>query len=320
MRKFFIVLAVLAIAVTSCKKDENEAMAEKTTKDPIAAKLLDFKQTIQSQNKEVVLYNLEEAEWNLEGLLNYEEANNEHNWYGLEFESRIYEVPVSNGQISSSDLNQAYENFLSEINIILAEDENFRSDLVDISIEENQLKDGTATVGMNYSFGSIIAIPNYNPFGPNDYWVWGDPDGYGSGGPCGSNTIISEDYASDRLQAKFNNPTTTGQPGYFTEVIKRTKEGSQFGIDTDNPAYPDREYMIYYDYSGSWDECLSPNELNYYLSKFDYIKNQVQPLNKTFASVDVIANYLLGARETILLHQYELSFGIFHPDSGGGSN
>ncbi len=77
---------------------------------------------------------MEDAEWHLEGLLNLEEAFNEHEYHGLKFENRTYEVPVSNGQISSNDLNLAYESFLAEINSLLAEDENLRSDMVNINI------------------------------------------------------------------------------------------------------------------------------------------------------------------------------------------
>ncbi len=308
MRKFFIVLAVLAIAVTSCKKDENEAMAEKTTKDPIAAKLLDFKQTIQSQNKEVVLYNLEEAEWNLEGLLNLEEANNEHNWYGLEFESRIYEVPVSNGQISSSDLNQAYENFLSEINIILAEDENLVSDIVDIEITENQLKDGIAAMNMIFSFGSTVNLYNYVQFGPTEYWVWCE-----NGGPCGSNPSIEITGGTDLLQYKFNHPLSTGQSGYYTNVNSTSAYPMDFPSNPNNPAYPDREYIMYQGYS--WSDCLSPAELNFYLNHFDYIKANKVPLNKDYKSVEV-QDDMLGPY--VMCNVYEIFYGDFHLGGSGG--
>ncbi len=306
MRKFFIVLAVLAVAATSCKKDENEAMAEKTIKDPIAAKLLDFKQTIQSENKEVVLYNLEEAEWNLEGLLNLEEANNEHNWYGLEFESRTYEVPVSNGQISSNDLNQAYENFLSEINIILAEDENFRGNLVNIEIEENQMKDGTATIGMTYSFGSSVNIYNYIQFGPNEYW-----SSEFHGGECGSNPITSPNGAPEWLEYKFNRPLSTGQSGYFTDPETVQIMGEESPISTQNPAYPDREHIIYYDLGHP--VCLSPAELNFYLNKFDYIMQLYAPTSKSFISVEIMPETLA----TTVGYVYWMDYGIFHPSGGG---
>ena len=306
MRKFFIVLAVLAIAATSCKKDENEAMAEKTTKDPIAAKLLDFKQTIQSHNKEVVLYNLEEAEWNLEGLLNFEESNNEHNWYGLEFESRTYEVPVSNGQISSSDLNQAYENFLSEINIILAEDENFRSDLVDISIEENQLKDGTATVGMTYSFGSIIIGSDYIQFGPNEYWMsnW-------NGGPCGTNPSTATNGAPELLEYKFNHPVSTGQAGYFTDCEQVIIMAVDSPLSNQNPAYPERDRMMYHSFG--YPECLSPAELNFYLNNFDYLKQLYAPSGKNSVSMELMPEVCGGT----VGYEYWIEYGIFHLNAGG---
>ncbi len=262
---------------------------------------------------------MEDAEWHLEGLLNYEEANNEHNWHGLEFENRTYEVPVSNGQISSSDLNLAYESFLAEINSLLAEDENLRSDMVNIIIEENQMKDGTATVGMTYSFGSIIATPNYNPFGPDEYWVWGNlnPDEpfCGACGPNNPSTDLVQ--ATDRLQYKFNHPTTLGQPGYFTDCNFYETLPYDWDENYSNPAYPERIHIMY-SYDASYDPCLSPAELNFYPSWFDFIKAEMNPNNgKTFASVNVIASFNLGDADYCNIHVYKLYYGEFHPSGGG---
>jgi hypothetical protein len=223
---------------------------------------------------------MEDAEWHLEGLLNYEEANNEHNWHGLEFENRTYEVPVSNGQISSNDLNLAYESFLAEINSLLNEDENFRSDMVNINIEENQMKDGTATVGMTYSFGSITEPYSYAQFGLNEYWIWGDPIGSINQGSCYPNPITSLDFASDRLEYRFNHPLASGMAGYYTAIDSVEKTGTHFLDDPGHPLYPDRFEIIYYDREENFEECLSPVELNYYLNKFDHIKELVIPSNK----------------------------------------
>ncbi len=303
-------MAVVAIAFSSCKKDDNEAPVANTTKDPIAEKLLDFKQTIQSQNKEAVLFTMEDAEWHLEGLLNYEEANNEHNWHGLGFENRTYEVPVSNGQISSSDLNLAYESFLAEINSLLAEDENLHGNLVNIEIEENQMKDGTATVGMTYSFGSSINIYNYIQFGPTEYW-----SSEFNGGECGSNPINSPYGAPEWLEYKFNRPLSTGQPGYFTGPETVHIMGDMSPISTQNPAYPDREHIIYH-YLGH-PVCLSPEELNFYLNKFDYIKQLYAPTSKNFISVHIMPETL----SSTVGYVYWMDYGTFHPNGGGiGSN
>ncbi len=303
-------MAVVAIAFSSCKKDENDAPAANTTKDPIAEKLLDFKQTIQSQNKEAVLYTMEDAEWHLEGLLNLEEAYNEHEYHGLKFENRTYEVPVSNGQISSNDLNLAYESFLAEINSLLAEDESLMSDIVDIEIEENQLKDGTANVNMVYSFGSTVNLYNYVQFGPTEYWVWCEDCG-----PCGPNPSTETTGGTNLLQYKFNHPLSTGQSGYYTNVAFAMVYPQDFPEYSNNPAYPDREHIMYQGYS--WDDCLSPAELNFYLNHFDYIKANKVPSNKDYKSVEVLDEMFGGG--IFYCHIYKIYYGDFHLSGGGGN-
>ena len=62
-------------------------------------------------------------------------ANNENNYHGLEFVHDVYQVSLTNGGISNTDLLEAYNYFLNKINDI-TQDEILFSDLVDLVIVE----------------------------------------------------------------------------------------------------------------------------------------------------------------------------------------
>jgi hypothetical protein len=88
-------------------------------------------------------------------------------------------------------------------------------------------------------------------------------------------------------------------------------------IEADPIQYPDTnnqygDYMIF-ETSGIGEEpteepCLDYNELNYYLSKFDYIKNYNKPSNKSFKSIYVYDDFALGITYWIRRHFYELYY------------
>ena len=125
--------------------------------------------------------------------------------------------------------------------------------------------------------------------------------------------------ASNRLQDKFNNPIVQSEPGFFTNTEFYMTNGETWGSNENNPAYPDREYIIYWGYNYS--QCVEHEELNFYLNYFDYIKNQIVPSNKDFASVNVLDDVIGGeGTTTVYCHTYKIFWGDFHPYGGGGTN
>jgi len=55
---------------------------------------------------------------------------------------------------------------------------------------------------------------------------------------------------------------------------------------------------------------MSPAEVNYYLSKFDYIKNTLKPTDKQYKTVSVGAWKLLtGGNSWMHIHHYFIYYG-----------
>ena len=304
----YLTLLLIPLFFVACDKEE-ETIADKNAPSAIEQKIINFKAELTSNSREEITYTLEEAEWNLEALLNYEEANNEHNCNSLQFEMDVYQVPVTNGSISNSDLLDAYNHFLKIIETT-TQDETIFSDLVDLSIVKPDSKDGEANIEMNYSFG--IAVPlDYTLFQTGEDWKIGR-----EWGSCGGNPSTENSDAEKQLEYRFNHPTSSGQAGYFTGILNEPEIiGSSFGVDPNNPSYPEREYMICH--NCSFEDCIPHNELNYYLSTFDYIKSEIIPEGKTYVSVDITTEILVGEESGNELHVYKIEYGDFHLSGGG---
>lgn len=246
------------------------------------------------------------AVWYLEGLLNLENANNNHDFQNVTFLHDTLTFIASNNTLSLEYLNEIYlqiNNWMTEIHN--QSNNTVRDfDLVDIELEETNLKNGTQQLIVTTSLGTIGGTMNYIPFGPEDYWYWG----YGLG-MCGDNSgqHIGLDAATE-LQRKFRNPIPYPGPSYFISVVYTTVQAWQYE-DLNNGF---RDYMMYYaDRPGlPVDDCLSPEELNYYLSKFDYIVQDNKPTGKTYKTVDVKTSILQKSSSWIHMHEYKIYYGV----------
>ncbi len=82
MKKMFIFIAIVGLVFVSCKKESNLAL-ENSPNNQTTQKLIDFKNKLNSKDGGSLC--IESATWHLEGLLNYENANNDHKMNNLSF-------------------------------------------------------------------------------------------------------------------------------------------------------------------------------------------------------------------------------------------
>lgn len=302
------------LAFTGCKKDEQQSSVKKTDSQidaKIAKQLLAFHEQLNLKSGGSL--QTDSAIWYLEGLLNFENANNDHHIINLTFNYDSIVVYTGGSTISIETLNSVYLYFTNRLNQISGAfiDSSYRFDLIDLSTSKNGLKNGETVIKMIAPAG-LNLIGDYFAFENEDYWIWG-----WDLGKCGSysgNNIGTD--AADKLQQRFNSPINLLVDGYFTSV-------------GDVEAWPWESVYSDLNYPGSWypsmifyaagsgpnpplEPCLSPADLNYYLSKFDFIKNNCKPAGKTFKNVEVIDTYGLGVQYWERVHYYKLFYGIFH--------
>ena len=309
MKFKYLSIIIILFSFMSCDKDAEENKIDNKPLSAIEQKIIKFKTDLTSSQKDGQVYGISEAEWYLEGLLNYEEANNEHTCNQLSFVNNVYQVPVTNGTISSVDLLSAYNHFL-EIIVACTQEETIFSDVIDLNIVA-ATKDGDAIIEMNYSYGSMIPLLHYDLFPVNDDWLLAD-----DWGACGNNSSSESSSAELELEYKFNHPNTVSQTedGYYINVITTQPiMPRDFDEDLNNPAKDQGRTRIIAD-NCEVSTCLHYNELNFYLSKFDFIKEISVPSNKTFISVDVYSTTWMKGD---WFHYYEIKYGDFVLNSGG---
>jgi len=306
---FFILFLLCAFAFTSCQKDKAEIKDESTNSEvaKITRKLQIFKQNLQSKSGETMP--ADSAEWYLEGLLNYEQANNSHVFGDVDFYYDTLAVNVANGQISLDELNYLYTVIDNRAEAIrqATGNENYTFDIVDLKLETTGLKSGTQDLIVSLSGGIIGSGLNYVPFGPSDYWYWG----YGMG-KCDEYTgqYLGRD-ATTELQRKFRNPIAVPGAGYFISVesILEFPGAPEF----DDPYNAPYGGTMIYSQGGlhdEFDQCLSPEDLNYYLGKFDFIRNTRKPIGKQYKTVNVNYDISSGIEYWYHIHTYTLFYGI----------
>lgn len=301
--KFYIAILAITTVFASCSKDQNKTDIQFTNKqDETTLKLLSFKQDLFSKSGGSMPS--DSAEWHLEGLLNYEQANNTHEFTEVEFNRDTLLWPAENGEISYQDMQNLYAaiNEMAEDMAIQNGNPEYTLDIIDLQIVKTGFKSNEQSVEVTLSGGTKGTTPTHASFGPDDYWF-----SAGLQGKCGDFTgqYLGRD-ATTELEKQFMNPKTI--PSYYVSI----ESGYAHAPDYPTHDNPYGNFMIW-ERSGyiSDNYCLSPDELNYYVSKFNYIEYTRRPAGKTFKTVDVIYDFyvptgLLGSE----FYTYELYYGV----------
>lgn len=258
---------------------------------------------------------LDSAQWYLEALINFEKAYNDHQLINLEFFKDSLPVITENGLISNEQMELAYSYFSQKIveALALKNDPSYLVDMIDLKIKDDQnVNSEDKIIEMNASLG-FHYIGNFIAFEFDDYWRW-----CWNLGKC--RAYFGSGDAADELEYRFNHPAYVLMPGYFLLDVEMISTYLFEYPDPNNPG-PYGDYMTFYA-SGPGENpaeepCLSPTELNYYLTKFDYIMNLNKPAGKTFKSVDVVDDFMPAMNQWRRFHTYQLYYATYIYYSGG---
>lgn len=285
------------IAFSSCSKNSSDSKFIKNSEvNKTTQKLLDFKDRLNSKNRSVI--NADSAEWYVEGLLNYELANNTHEFENLTFIKDTITFPSENGSISYENLNNIYL-YISELadSIKQSSMQGYNFDIIDLKILNTDWNN--QGIAITLSGGIYDVAPINFQFGDDDYWFWS-----GKNGKCGDYTgqFIGRD-ATTELQRAFNSKVKPADT-YYVSIE------SNWALPTDHATNdnPYGHFMIYA-FQEDCNYCIGPDELNYYLSKFDYIKEFHKPIGKEFINVTVQMDGIVGKGCKSLCHSYLLYYG-----------
>lgn len=316
--QFLLLATVLLCCAISCNKEEKaDTLYNEIKQNPkVAQRLQHFKQSLQFKSTDTI--SVDSAEWYLEGLINYEKANNNHQIINLEFFKDSLPVISEDGRVSIEQMESAYAYFTQKVDEAIASknDPNYMMDMIDLNFKESQSNsNGTITIEMNASLG-LHYIGSYIAFEITDYWYWG-----WDMGKCGQyqGQGTGQD-AADQLEYRFNHPSYRLGPGYFlTDVdLISTVPGEYYDANNPGPYEPRKIfYANGYGQNPPSEPCLAPDELNFYLSTFSYVMNDKKPVGKTFKSVDVIDDFIPAMTTWYRFHLYHLYYATYVPDPGG---
>ena len=306
IKQLSLSLLIVLMVITSCKKEDvkNQSdLSDKQKMDNTTSRLLAFSEQLKLKSGASLPF--DSANWYLEGLLNYEQANNNHQFDGLQFYYDTLVMYTSGTELTMTELNDAHTYFTNKLAEI-AQAQNitdFAFDAVDITISTSGFKNGETQLAMVVGGGSNT-VGIYTAFGTTDHWIWGM-----QGGKCDGYTGGGFSDAAQQLNYKFTHPVAV-PVGYFTGLFYVPTDGTEVP-DPTNPG-PYCDYKIFYFDAGNtgiW-PCLGPEELNYYLAKMPEIISAKKPAGKSFAYANATSMFFPNGGNRYY-HEYKLWYGDF---------
>ncbi len=313
-----ILMAILVIGITSCKKDNADQQASQD--DELMAKskkiislIESFNSKINSPLKTDEVIGIDSAVWNMEALQNYEYANPTEATKEFEVTKSSYILDVdANGMVLMSDVQAVYaqmEDTLADKLEQIPSDEKVVH-FADVSLDS--IEGNTAYLSTTLGFGYSWLLNRYWPFNTSDNWYWGTlAQEYGDPplGKCDGTQVGVSD-GSDELQWRLNNPVVVPADPYIWTDLETNEYVN--GFDFPGPTGIPRLY-VGWDYPE--DNCLTHDMLTNYLVQSHYIINDyaegIRPAGKSFASVYIDDDLaFLPNSQGVHYHRYEVTYGI----------
>lgn len=299
---------VIGIITFSCKKVENDIPVSQNSNksENVLDKIKDFKNTMDNNLKAGGSLYINDAVWNLEALISYENAYPDSSSRNFVTYRSYYTVSIDQDSlVNTHDLQTVYQQMLDSVSYDLSTIDASMKYLVFSDVELDTIIGSTAYISSLNGYGFNYILGWYENF--DDNWIWGSL-GSTLAGNC-SGTDFSSD-GSDEIQFRLNNPVvqTIGADGY---TDYQTVWVTDIDLESDN--------RIYWDNTGNLTNCLSISQLTTYLSNAHdiiylsddtYTQNYIEgkrTQGKDFISIEV-KDELVTSSGTIYLHQYVITY------------
>lgn len=302
--------------IQGCKKDLKTLPSKEVTQTSQDIKITNmleaFKTKMKSTLKDGEGLVVDSVVWYLEGCLNETFARASDSIGIIWEDSTLLEIPVTalpaGELVLYSDINQAYLTLVNQLSEHYYSIETEKQ-LLFVNIELIEVHQESIVIQMKDYVAEKPEPPNpqYIPtFGPGDDWIWGL-----EAGKCNNGGYLGED-ASTQLKAKAN------ILGYGSNVfwldIYTTPEIWPLDVliqGYQNPYGYTNSRL--YDHSSTmepeFDDCLTSNQMNYYLNNLRIVGVMYKPIGKSIMNYDIW--YDLSTDEGWdHLHLAKISYGI----------
>jgi hypothetical protein len=313
----FILLTVLALATTSCRKEtttNNDGAFNELLKQSMKTirMIESFELQLNGNLKTGQLIEVDSAVWYAEALQNYAYAHPEIAFEDFVRTKTAYTLTIDQNQMATMTAfeamyDQMEADLLAELEQIPSEEKNLR--FADVRLDS--LLGSTAYISVVRAFGFKFIYGAYLPFEEDDDWYWGTLGQEEFNNPplgkC-DNTMQGVSDGSDELERRLNNPMIEfEQP--FRFIPTSIGDPIEFhGLDE----FAGRLYAGW-----NYDEinCLTNDTLTFYLGESHDIlhnsTNGIRPLGKHLYDVQ-IKDYLmfLPNNQGQFYHHYFATYGI----------
>ena len=292
------IITIILITFYACKKDidkinNNDNQTEITNLDDY---LIEFKEKIKSSERSNDYISIEDAEWHLTALQNFELCDASNFCPNIIIDTFYTNLRVKNDSVSLFELNDVYESNISKIvdkyreldgdfkNIYYINskiESNYRSDFAKVTTITNMINDNS----------NIITSPNV--FDSTDYWY--DFEGKGKCGEYAGECIGQDATTQMNMKLQYYIPTYNCVNGrvYFTDISSHLYVGARNPYCEDSPTPP---YCLHVGTS-QYEMCMSPDDLNWYLNKSLEIIDEIEELyyGSSLFYIELLEDACLGS-------------------------
>ena len=314
-----VILLSILFFIVSCKKDNMNNLKQSTNDDTYSQNVIkrieNFRQQMQGNFKTGTMMTLDTAVWNLEALLTNYGGYPDSASKNFMLMKAHFTLPVdANNMVSGDNIQVLYQQMVDSITAQLNGIAGSVKFLKFSDVQQDSVAGSTAYLTTNNGYGQGYILGLYPPF--TDDWIWGTvgtPPPGPFAGNC-SETDFSSD-GSNEIQYRLNHPIAVSNAVGYTDLETNTTDGSKCQDENGNP-------RIYWDDIGIINNCLTINQLTYYLTEGDAIvktEDNPQTTNveglkisgKSFISILIADDYFVPVENyPIFFHNYHATYGI----------
>ncbi|MCF8369242.1 MAG: hypothetical protein K9G76_09380 [Bacteroidales bacterium] len=304
-----LIIGVAIVSVISCSKTEQEKvnqqgtithfspsqeMVEPTIKTFIQ-RFEDYKAGYKTGGEDI---KLGEAIWTLEASVNYEYQGQKENLRDFENDSLFVSVDVFIGEnneyyLSEEDALELYSDIIDFTGDKLNTE---NAELLVADLEYSSVDNGNANMKLITVSGKG-GFPDPCTLHSDDYWYAAFEAGRCNGLTGG----VGKD-ASNKINTLLN---CTQANGYWTS-IEAVYDITQYFDPNLNPCFWGMGYQ------GSWDDCISPTEIDYWYDMAVYVIDEETPYGKEYIDCLFKDEYLLNTNDTWFHYFDHIRYGVLN--------
>lgn len=318
-----LVLVVVSAIIIACTKEKETKVAQNSNEmvtvskeDDMSAYLKQFKEKMQSTSKGDETLSMEDARWHLEAVLNYTYGDAGHPTTDIQSDTFYIDIPTKGEVVTLDKLNDVFSSLSADVEKTFAACDLPEKSILAIQTEfDDDSKEEGAHIRVIMDTRGLNTEYNEFQFGPTEYWYeddWRGKCGLYVGECLGTGAV-------QRLQSKINTciPHIGSGSGvvYFSSIESIEIDDSYiYHYLEDSLGLSPSGYRVHYygDIQELFPLCLSPDNLNYYLSEALKLIDEVKPMNKEIISMTNEYYELVPVDYYFGYHHYTFRYGILN--------